>query len=511
MAYKTFAAIDVGSSDISMKVFEVSVKKGFKEIDSVSRTLELGSDTYKSGVISNEKVEALCDILLGFKKKMREYGCQEYRAYATSAIREANNGQMVIEQMKLRAGIEIGVLSNSEHRFMMYKGISAQMKDFNSVTSKNAAIVDIGAGSIQLTLFEKQLLSATQNIRIGSVRIRETMADLKSKTTRIDQVIEEYVENEISTFKNFYLSDKDIKNVIAVGDDIDMFVKIIPKLSVSDSINQSELDNIYEKISLMNPQELAAKYGIPFERATILLPIIIIYRLFLKTTKADKIYTPKICLCDGIVVDYMDRERKISLPRNFNNDILAEASHMAKRYRCNRTHIDNVMKVALAVFDSMKKIHGLGERERLQLQIAVFLHDCGKFINMREVGFNSYNIIMSTEIMGLSHKEREEVANVVRFNTRFLPSYNLVKEELGAADYLIVAKLAAILRIANATDRSHKQKIEKFSVALKERKLVITADTVSDITLETGLFQPKADFFEQVYGIRPILKQKRSI
>ena len=130
---------------------------------------------------------------------------------------------------------------------------------------------------------------------------------------------------------------------------------------------------------------------------------------------------------------------------------------------------------------------------------------------MQNVANNSYSIIMSTEMMGLSHKEREEVANAVRYNTLYLPAYPQVKDSLGDASYTTVAKLAAILRVANALDRSHKQKVEKFTIQVKERKLVIVVDTVNNITLEAALFKQKADFFEQIFGIRPILKQRRNV
>ena len=97
MAYKTFAAIDVGSTDVTMKIFEVTAKKGYRQLDYVSNIIELGSDTYADGYISQESVEKLCDILTGFSEKMKEYGTVDYCAYATSAIREAKNNQMVLD------------------------------------------------------------------------------------------------------------------------------------------------------------------------------------------------------------------------------------------------------------------------------------------------------------------------------------------------------------------------------------------------------------------------------
>ena len=136
MAYKTFAAIDVGSRDVTMKIFEITAKKGYRILDYVSTILELGSDTYKDGYISQESIDRLTDILKGFTKKMKEYGTTDYCAYATSAIREAKNNIMVLDQIKLRTDINVKILSNSEHRFLMYKGLAVGADNFESIVEK---------------------------------------------------------------------------------------------------------------------------------------------------------------------------------------------------------------------------------------------------------------------------------------------------------------------------------------------------------------------------------------
>jgi len=124
----------------------------------------------------------------------------------------------------------------------------------------------------------------------------------------------------------------------------------------------------------------------------------------------------------------------------------------------------------------------------------------------------SYNIIMATEMIGLSHLERELVANVVRFNSGEILSYEELAASslLGKEEYMKIAKLTAILRVANALDRSHRQKIREIKVTLKDNHTMqILVDTTEDLTLEQALFGEKAEFFEEVYSIRPVLKAKR--
>ena len=157
----------------------------------------------------------------------------------------------------------------------------------------------------------------------------------------------------------------------------------------------------------------------------------------------------------------------------------------------------------------MKKVHGLGKRQRLLLEVATMLHDCGKYVSLSESPENAYHIIMSSEIIGLTHQEREIVAMVVLYNTLPLDPYEELSDRLSEDDYLCVAKLSAILRVANALDQSHKQKFKNIRIAVKDRNLVFTVETFEDISLEEALFEAKTAYFENIYSMKPILKQKR--
>lgn len=511
MAYKMFAAIYVGSSELSMKIFEINGKKSFRQVDSVSKIIELGKDTYNMGYLSTESIANICDTLNGFKKKMKEYQIADYRAYATSAVREAENSQIVIDAIKRNTNIMVKILSNSEQRYISFTGLIAKYDEFHQVVSKNTAFIDVGAGSVQVSLFDKNNLVLTENMPLGAVRVRDYLSMLGSKSGRLDRIISEYVENDIATFRNIYLNEKEIKNIIAVGDLVRDMKKIVPELSINDRITPKQLDAIYDRVVSMSAQELSEKYGILYERATLMLPNIIIYQSFLKNCKAEEVYTPNVDFCEGIVASYMDEGSRVVFDHNFDEDIVASAYNISRRYKSNRNHVEKTAEFALKIFDSLKKIHGMGKTERLQLQIACILHECGSFINVHDGASNSYYIIANTEIIGLSHKERMEIANIVKYNRFYLPAKKKIASELEECDYVVIAKLAAILRVANILDKSHKQKIDDISITVKDDHIVITANTYEDISLEAGLFEKRADFFEKVYGIRPILRQKRSV
>lgn len=173
-------------------------------------------------------------------------------------------------------------------------------------------------------------------------------------------------------------------------------------------------------------------------------------------------------------------------------------------------HIENVETLALQIFDRIRKLHGLGKRERLLLQLGVILHNCGAYINEIRSRECSYRILLSTEIIGISHKERLIVANMIRYNDASFPRYEDLEDDFTREEYITIVKLNAILKTANVLDKSNRQKIKHVGVTLKDGILTITADTMADITLEKGLFHQKADVFEEVFGIRPRIRQKRT-
>ena len=252
--------------------------------------------------------------------------------------------------------------------------------------------------------------------------------------------------------------------------------------------------------------------NIPLENAALLLPTVIIYRRFMDEFGADTIWAPGTQLTDGMAYDYAEKMKLIKSTHHFDNDIVMAAKNIGKRYGVSKPHMQSVAKIALAIFDGTKKLHGLGQRERLLLECAAYLHDCGKYVSLIDTAECNYQIIMATEIIGLSAMEREIIAQIVRFNTLKMESYDSLSKtsDLGLSEYLTVNKLAAILRLSNAMDRSHLQKVEQIQVSVRESKMLMHLVTNRDYTLEQGLLGEKLDFFEDVFGIRPILKVKRS-
>lgn len=509
---KTFAAIDVGSYELAMKIFELSERKGMREIEHIRHRIELGTDTYTSEKVSYERVDELCKVLREFADIMKGYRVDAYKAYGTSAIREAENTAILLDQIRIRTGIQIEVISNSEQRFLDYKSIASKGVVFNSIIEKGTTIVDIGGGSIQISVFDKDSLVSTQNLRLGILRMREKIMKLRPKNAQVEELVEEMISNQIYNFKKMYLKEYDIQNIIVVDDYVaPVLKKMTGKNSEKGYIAAEDYYHFVDAFHKKNIDDLTEYLGIAEENIFLLFLSGILIRKLAKVMEAEYIWAPGATLCDGMAYEYAEQNKIIAPAHNFEQDIIACAQNISKRYMGSRKRGETLEKITLAIFDSMRKIHGLGNRERLLLRIAALLHDCGKYISLSAVAVSSYNIVMATEIIGLSHMEREMIANVVKYNYLDFDYYEEISKAtaIDQQSYLTIAKLTAIIRIANALDKSHKQKFKDIKAVLKDDQLLITVDNSVDITLEKGLFQEKANFFEEVYSVRPVIKQKR--
>ena len=513
MQVSTFAAIDIGSYDVTLEIFEISKKAGIKSIDTIRHRLELGTDTYTHGKLGPKMEEELCTVLKDFVRIMKGYRVESYRAIATSSLREAENSLFILGKIRQATGLTVEILSNSEQRFLSYKAIASIESRFNKMIEKGTAVIDVDGGSIQISLFDKDALVTTQNIRMGNLRIRERLLPLKNNTANYERLAEELIRNEILSFKRMYLKDRKIENIMLIGDFITDTVFRDTEDKASRTISRSDFDAWYQNIVEHSTMELAVTMDVPVEYASLLRPSAIIYHRLIEEMGAAMIWTPGIHLARGLAYEYAEQKKLLKVKHDFENDIIMAAKNIGKRYAVNRAHIQNMEMTAMAVFDAMKRVYGLGERERLLLRIAVMLHDVGKYISMNFIAESSYNIIMSNEIIGLSHADRETIALIARYNTREMPPFEELSQEtsIDTGRYLLVAELTAIVRYANSLDRSHMQKVQSIRAVLREQELRLYLEVNRDFTLEQGLIGEKADFFYEVFSVRPVLKIKRQI
>ena len=512
MPVQMLAAIDVGSSEVAMKIYQFSKRTGVQEIEHVRSIVELGADTYNTGVIAYDTMQELCGVLKGFTQKLKEYRIEKYIAYAGSALREAINRDLVLDQIYVQTGLKVQIVGNEQLRFLVLQSLAGTVTQFGRLIDEGVAIIDLSSGSLQVSVYEAGTLTLSQNLKLGSLRVREILADIEQQTTDFVNVMEDYIGNDLRTLQRLAIKDLRVKHVIVLGEEIATLLNAVNASKNRESFTAAQFEKFYHKLMKSKEEVISKKYSVPYEPATVLKPSMIIFKNLVEILGGEIVCASNVGLCDGILADYLRTHHMGQDTHDFTGDIMSMARQIALHYESDMDHIQNVEEISLAIFDGIRKISGLTPRDRLLLQVASVLHDCGKFVNLMRGTDTSYYLILNTEIIGISEEEKGIIANVVRFNSKTeVPAYGEVAREMSHVNYVRMLKMASILRLANGMDRSHQQRIRDVRVTIRDGELKIMANTIYDITLEQGMMENRAHFFEQIYGLKPVLRQKRRV
>lgn len=299
-----------------------------------------------------------------------------------------------------------------------------------------------------MSLFDKDKLSATQNMRLGVLRLQEKMSRLNVRPSENGPLLEELLEAQLSVFRKMYLKDRVIENIIVVDDYISaLILGKLGKVAGSGYLDRDSMASYMNYLHDHTDMEIVRYFDTPEENVPLLrFHPQLVRQVALMT--AAKMFGHRVSLCDGMVYEYAEEYKLLAQVHDFEQDIVTCARGISKRYMGSKRRAETLEQIALTIFDSMKRVHGMSRRERLLLRIATLLHDCGKYISMVNLGECSYAIIMATEIIGLSHREREIVANIVRYNHLEFDYSMENSEGIDREEYLTIVKLTAILQIA---------------------------------------------------------------
>lgn len=501
--HRLFASITIGLQVIVLKIADMT---NISVVEDVSADVTIGADIYNHRMIAFRTVDQACQALAGFVQIMKDYGVKEYRAVAASSVQEAMNAEYVKEQIRIKTGLNLEWLANAEERYLHNQAVSYKTKGFGKLIEEGTMLIDIGSGSMQLTVYDGGHFVFSRNIKLGPLRIREMLGDLENHKGNYVDIMEDYIMSKIDGYHQFAPKNIRYEHCVLVGTDLLAFKHAFMKSS-SDTINRDRFDELYGHILDIPVQVLARQYGVPYDSASQLLPSAMILKIMLEMTGAKRILLSEADLADGLLIhDELDHHKR-RIDHSFIEDIIISARNIAERYKCDPRHISIVENYSLHLFDRLRPLHGLDKRSRLLLQLAAILQDSGSYIDMNAHYIHSYYIIQSSEIMGISDSERDMIANIARYHSAETPtSDSAAFESLPQASRLIVAKLSAILRIADALDDSRQHKIKKITVSLRHDQVVITAKADDDLSLERLTFEEKAAYFEEVFGLKPILR-----
>lgn len=504
---KCVAVIEIASNELRLKIGEKGTEK-VKIIESISNPLALGRDTFHSGKISFESLEKAADIINGYVSVASEYGAKEIIAVATTAIRESRNKDFVLDQLKVKTGLDLKVIDDTQEKIYVNKMVVAAL----SQDEKNSALIaHLGSGNISIFVLKEAKVVAGLNIKIGALRISELFDDYRENTAGYVQIIKEYL-HPFQDAINSFITEK-LNSFVISGNEIQTISRMCKAKNKNGTnvITRESFLEIYKDIKNMTPEDIAEKYEMSVEKAENILPAIIIYSRIVKLTSDKNIISPIYTVGDAILFENLFPDKARAVSKTYNEFSVIAAQNIAAKFRGDGEYRNSVCDTALKIFDKMKKHHGFGYRERLLLQVAAILEDIGKAVNIRDHDRLSYHMIKGLDIVGINEEEKHAIAAIAYYHNDVVPfEDNGVYAHMDYDERVKVCKLSAILKLANAVHSSHINKFEDVNVRLSNNQLIITLSTYKNIDLEKWSFNNKKVLFEDVYGIKTMLN-KRSV
>lgn len=508
--YTTFAAIHLGSEMISMQITEYRNTDKYKIIELCNRRIRLGEATFKNKIIPFELVSEICEILTGFKRLMEEYGVEEYVMQATTAVREASNQIFLLDQIYNKTSLIVDVVDMPKEIYTKFVAIRHTLKvEKISTEREGMLLMDISSGGLGVTLVRDDKICYQENFHIGIIRIKESFERNRRESMHFNKALTEFLSSTISPVRR-ELGDNRVQYLVLSGTETELLLRMLglDEEQMVHRIKAADFHAFFDKMRQMNLPQLIQAYKIPESVAELVLPTVLLYEQLLHLIPAQEIIITADRFIDGMQLLHIGQKTNAVMRKEWEQELISLFHTIGGRYLYDKKHAQQVERLSLIIFDKIATSYGMGERERLLLRAACILHDIGKYICMRSHSIYTYQLIMSTDIIGLSETDKQIVALASYYHAnRLFDKTNTRAPQVPRELVPVVAKLAAIVRLADALDRSYGQKIHSCSVVLKGNSLRLLAASKEDLALEMWTFADKSSFFEEVFGIEPSLER----
>lgn len=500
--WKAVGVLDIGSNFVRMGIYQTG-KTGIQRLELLEQPLRLGHEVFATGRISVETVRQLSSVLKGYSQIMKEYGVTEYRAFANTALREAENRAYVLDQLRVQNSLTVEVLEDGEESALIYGELlkSPQLED-------DTLLAYVGTGSIGAAVWQGGALQQSCSMTMGFLKLSEILRSQEDRTAHYYRVLEEYVETYFQRME-LRLGRRTFPRLLLAGRQLSSIAALCGARQKSGAwiIEREQLEKVYDRIKGRHASVIAAQLDLPEEVAGQLVPMLAIYRRILGFTQADRLTALPAGQMDVVAQQLLIPAEKERYEGLLRAGALGSCRTMARREQVDIEHAERVRETSVLLFNKLKRLHGISTRRLLLLECAALLHEVGNRANVRNASLAAYDSIKQAFFTGLSEEDTLLTAEIARFGE---------PHEAGAGaallpekQRLLVDKLAAILVLADALDSSRQGKITGLKVRLEEERLVITAQGKQELLLEKWSFGEGAPFFENAFGIQPVLIYKK--
>lgn len=492
------AAIDVGTNSIRLTIASVNHDGSYNVAHSAREAVRLGQDVFSSGQIGEATIQRALDGFQRFREHISQYSVSQLKAVATSALREALNRDEFLSRVLSVSGIEVSVISPEEEARLVHLAAKEKV----NLRNKLALLVDIGGGSVEVSIADDKSILVTESYTIGSVRLLQILGEAKIGEKRFNQLVRQYVDSTHRRLKK-EIGNLKIQVCIGAGGSIESLADLRRDIYGKNSATHVALDElrgIMKMLHSLSFQERIQQLRLRPDRADVIVPAGIVLQTILEQAGLEEVIVPGIGLKDGLLLetisDLFHRERN-----SLHEQVLTSAMQVGRKYCFDEQHAQTVSRLALSIFDQLELYHGLDGEYRMLLQVAALLHDVGQFVSLSNHHRHTFYLLKASPVIGLNRKQMDLVANVARYHRKSAPKLSHKSyESLTPKERNVIAKLAAILRLADSLDHEHASKVREVRLQYRKPCFTLTLAGEGDLLLEKWAIANKGDLFEEVFG-----------
>jgi exopolyphosphatase/guanosine-5'-triphosphate,3'-diphosphate pyrophosphatase len=510
------ATIDIGSNSIHLLIVEVDSEGHFRPVDKEREMVRLGEHGLTVGHLAPEAAQRALDTLGRYADLASAHGCEMVIATATSAVREADNGDKFLRRVRRQTGIEVDVLSGVEEARLIARAVS-YVRELGDRTTLG---IDIGGGSTEFWVTRGgETLHLVSN-RLGSIRLTDGFVRSDPLSKRDLERLRGYVigtlartEREIALF--------DIEQVVLTSGTAITLAEMAhamnngpgngkpvpPQDTIGYELAAEDLRKIVKLVTRTPLRDRGKIPGLPPERADIIVAGAILLDTIFSELGIGCAQTCDWALREGVLINHLDSRFPAEPARDDDGLELGEVRRrsilaLARRNQHDVSHARQTVRLAKSIFDQTGALHGLGREERELLEAAALMHDIGYAISHTSHNKHGQYLVMNSELVGFSSRELSIVGNVVRYHggrgpKKKHPEYMRLRPR----DRRLVRKLTAVLTLADALDRSSRAAVEDVRIKVRDGRVRMRVVPTRDCHLEMWDARRKAPVFEKAFGV----------
>jgi len=497
------AAIDLGTNSIHMIVVRVRPDLSFEVVDREKEMVRLGAGGLDGRSLTPTATTATLQTLAKFRRLADSHNVDEIVAGATSAVREADNGGDFIAEVERRTGIKVRVIAgNDEARLIHMAAVYGVHMGGNP-----AVVIDIGGGSVEVTLGTASHLTHARSFKLGVIRLTERFVRTDPISSRDERRLVKHINKEIGAYLDG-ISDRRFDRVIGTSGTILSLGALAlhddgiadPEAVRNRRVPAKSIHRMRKRLCGVDLEARLHMDELDPRRADIAVAGSILLDTILRRLGAEDVTLCDFALREGLVLDYIHRNtatiRKIERYPDVRRRSVIE---LGERCGYNAAHARHVAALALSIFDQTRAVHRLGDQEREWLEYGALLHDAGVHISYERHHRHSYYLIKNGELRGFDPQEIEIIALLARYHRQATPKkshegYGMLKSGLRRT----VRTLAAMLRLAEGLDRSHAQVVTSIDVVPKGDAYLMRLRASGDAELELWSAHRHSEALERV-------------